>query len=85
MGAKVGEVNLRDQIDHIAIIKLVLKQLGAPLERNMYMEVPCQQMCNGHEHVCLRVDMISVVGFWFFGMEMTMTDTLGWNRWWLQK
>lgn len=65
-------------------IKLLLKQLGAPLERNMYMEVPCQQMCNGHEHVCLGVDVISVVGFCFFGMEMTMTDALGWNRWWLQ-
>ena len=56
----------RDHTDYIVIIKLELKQLGAPLERNMYMEVPCQQMCNGHEHVCLGAAVTSIFWLLFF-------------------
>lgn len=62
-----------------------MKKLRAPLERNMYMEKPCQQMCNGHEHVCLEVNVTLFFVYRSLGMALIMTGAHGWSWWWLQK
>lgn len=42
-------------------------------------------MCNGHEHVCLEVNMTLFLVYCSLGMALIMTGAHGWSWWWLQK
>lgn len=42
-------------------------------------------MCNGHEHVCLEVNVTLFFVYCSLGMALIMTGAHGWSWWWLQK